>query len=381
MRYNVIFVGSVSVGKTSLIHRYLKKFHNRDVSSTLAVDYHPIKIDDISLSLWDTAGQERFHSITSSYFSRGHIFVLVHDIENGQVKKDMETWYKQIFEKCPARHEPVIIIVSNKTDLHPFCSQEVTNWIQDHSFDHVFTSAVTGEGMEKLFQKNRQEQTRELKELWIKEMLTTQSPFTEHMTLFWHNHFVSEFKKVKWAGYMYQQNKLLRKHALGSFAVLLREISTNPALLIYLGGNKNRKGKANENFAREVLELFSLGEGRVYSEADIQNAARAFSGWSVDKKKAQFVNRTKQHDNGHKEFLGQSGNFNGDDIIDIPVMKKVVLGIAPSDAHQLVIDCANHVTQSKGGDGVARETAEFILSNAGLSLIEMYSGLIGDITQ
>ena len=79
--------------------------------------------------------------------------MLVHDIENGQVKKDMETWYKQIFEKCPARHEPVIIIVSNKTDLHPFCSQEVTNWIQDHSFDHVFTSAVTGEGMEKLFQK------------------------------------------------------------------------------------------------------------------------------------------------------------------------------------------------------------------------------------
>jgi len=153
MRYNVIFVGSISVGKTSLIHRYLKKFHNRDVSSTLAVDYHPIKIDDISLSLWDTAGQERFHSITSSYFSRGHIFVLVHDIEICQVKKDMETWYKQIFDKRPARHEPVIIIVSNKTDLHPFCSQEVTNWIQDHSFDHVYTSAVTGEGMEKLFEK------------------------------------------------------------------------------------------------------------------------------------------------------------------------------------------------------------------------------------
>lgn len=73
--------------------------------------------------------------------------------------------------------------------------------------------------------------------------------------------------------------------------------------------------------------------------------------------------------------------FVGDDIIDIPIMKKVVLGIAPSDAHQLVIDCANHVTQSKGGDGVARETAEFILSNAGLSLIEMCTGLVGDITQ
>jgi 3-deoxy-D-manno-octulosonate 8-phosphate phosphatase (KDO 8-P phosphatase) len=73
--------------------------------------------------------------------------------------------------------------------------------------------------------------------------------------------------------------------------------------------------------------------------------------------------------------------FAGDDIIDIPIMKKAVLSIASSDAHQLVIDCANHVTQSKGGDGVARETAEFILSNAGLSLIEMYTGLVGDITQ
>lgn len=73
--------------------------------------------------------------------------------------------------------------------------------------------------------------------------------------------------------------------------------------------------------------------------------------------------------------------FVGDDIIDIPIMKKVALGIAPSDAHQLVIDCANHVTKSKGGDGVARETAEFILSNTGLSLSEMYTGLFDDVTQ
>jgi 3-deoxy-D-manno-octulosonate 8-phosphate phosphatase (KDO 8-P phosphatase) len=73
--------------------------------------------------------------------------------------------------------------------------------------------------------------------------------------------------------------------------------------------------------------------------------------------------------------------FVGDDVIDIPIMKKVVLGIAPSDAHQLVIDCANHITKSKGGDGVAREIAEFILSNAGLSLSEMYTGLFDDITQ
>ena len=153
MRYNVIFVGSVSVGKTSLIHRYLKNVHNCEVTSTLAVDFHPVTIDDINLSIWDTAGQERFHSITSSYFSRGHIFVLVHDIESGEVEKDLAMWSKQIFDKRPARHEPVIIIVSNKTDLHPFCSQTVTNWINDHSYEHVFTSAITGEGIKQLFQK------------------------------------------------------------------------------------------------------------------------------------------------------------------------------------------------------------------------------------
>ena len=91
-----------------------------------------------------------------------------------------------------------------------------------------------------------------------------------------------------------------------------------PAMIIYLDGNKNEKEKPNENFAREVMELFSLGEGQVYLEADIQNAARYFLGWSVANKKAQFVNRIKQqHDNGHKEFLGQLGNFNGNDIIDI----------------------------------------------------------------
>lgn len=105
---------------------------------------------------------------------------------------------------------------------------------------------------------------------------------------------------------MYHQNKLLRNHALGSFAVLLREISKNPAMLIYLDGNKNKKEKPNENFAREVLELFSLGEGHVYSEADIQNATRAFSDWSVSNKKAQFVNRIKQHDNGPGHWVSKS---------------------------------------------------------------------------
>lgn len=153
MRFNVVFVGSVSVGKTSIIHRYQHGTHREASKSTLAVDYVPIKIGDLDIALWDTCGQERFLSVTSSYFSRGHVFVLVNDIESCQVVKDLKKWYTDIVKNRPARHEPVVIIVSNKSDLHPFCSNDVANWVREKTFDNIYTSAVTGEGIDKLFQK------------------------------------------------------------------------------------------------------------------------------------------------------------------------------------------------------------------------------------
>jgi uncharacterized protein (DUF1800 family) len=136
------------------------------------------------------------------------------------------------------------------------------------------------------------------------------------MTLFWHNHFTSSLKKVKWPPLMWRQNQLLRRHALGSFRELLHRIARDPAMLIYLDGVQNRKGKPNENFARELLELFTLGEGN-YSETDIKEAARAFTGWSVDRSSGQFRFRPKLHDSGIKRFMGRTGRFDGDDIIDI----------------------------------------------------------------
>ncbi len=156
-----------------------------------------------------------------------------------------------------------------------------------------------------------------LKQWWAGEMLATPSPLTEHLVLFWHNHFVSEIKKVKWAGYMYAQNALFRRHALGNFAELLRRMAKGPAMLIYLDGRTNRKGRANENFAREILELFTLGEGRGYAEDDIVEAARAFTGWTVDPVSGAFVFNRNLHDDGTKSFLGRRGPFTGDDIIDI----------------------------------------------------------------
>jgi len=136
------------------------------------------------------------------------------------------------------------------------------------------------------------------------------------MTLFWHNHFVSGQQKVKLAVLMYRQNVTLRANALGSFGDLLHAIARDPAMVIYLDNAQNRKGTPNENFAREVMELFTLGEGN-YSEQDIKEAARAFTGWSLDRETGQFMFRRFIHDYGAKTVLGKSGNLDGDDVLDI----------------------------------------------------------------
>ena len=165
----------------------------------------------------------------------------------------------------------------------------------------------------------QQEQIRDglvLRGWWVEEMLVTPSPLTERMTLFWHNHFVSGQQKVRLALLMYRQNVTLRANALGRFGDLLHAVARDPAMVIYLDNAQNRKGTPNENFAREVMELFTLGEGH-YSEQDIKEAARAFTGWSLDRETGQFVFRRFIHDYGQKTVLGKSGNLDGDDVLDI----------------------------------------------------------------
>ncbi|WIM13156.1 MAG: putative SIGNAL PEPTIDE PROTEIN [Enhydrobacter sp.] len=156
----------------------------------------------------------------------------------------------------------------------------------------------------------------ELRSWWIGEMLATNQPLVEKMTLFWHNHFTSSIQKVRYVPALYRQNVLFRREALGNFATLLKAVARDPAMLIYLDGVRNMARQPNENFARELLELFTLGEGH-YSEADIKSAARAFTGWSIDRDSGQFVDRMQLHDDGEKTFLGQSGHFTGDDILAI----------------------------------------------------------------
>jgi uncharacterized protein (DUF1800 family) len=147
-------------------------------------------------------------------------------------------------------------------------------------------------------------------------MLATPSPLTERMTLFWHNHFATSQQKVRSNQLVYRQNVLLREHALGHFGTLLHAVSKDPAMLIYLDNAGSRRQAPNENFAREVMELFTLGEGH-YTERDIKEAARAFTGWSIDRDSGEYLYRPFIHDNGPKTVLGRTGRFGGDEVLDI----------------------------------------------------------------
>lgn len=147
---------------------------------------------------------------------------------------------------------------------------------------------------------------------WVRRMLTSKRPLEERMTLFWHGHFTTSYRDVRRSKLLSQQNELLRAHATGNFGELLVEISRDPAMLAYLNNNQNRKGRPNENYAREVMELFSLGIGN-YDEADIREVARAFTGWSFDRA-GQFRNNRWQHDNGTKTIFGSRGRYDGFDV-------------------------------------------------------------------
>jgi uncharacterized protein (DUF1800 family) len=154
---------------------------------------------------------------------------------------------------------------------------------------------------------------------WIYRMSHSQRPLEEKMTLFWHNHFATANYKVDNPRWMWQQNELFRAHALGNFRTLLQAVSRDPAMLVWLDGADNKKGKPNENYGRELQELFTLGIGGGYTETDVKEAARAFTGWRYDRDAGTFDFNPDAHDDGVKTFLGETGPFNGDDIIDILV--------------------------------------------------------------
>ena len=149
---------------------------------------------------------------------------------------------------------------------------------------------------------------------WVYRMVHTRRPLVEKVAFFWHGHFATAVGKVGNAQWMAQQNQIFREHGLGRFGDLLQRVARDPAMLGYLDGSSNRKAHPNENFAREVMELFTTGLGP-YSEKDVQEAARAFTGWQV--KDGAFAFNPGDHDDGSKTVLGRSGRFDGSDVLRI----------------------------------------------------------------
>jgi uncharacterized protein (DUF1800 family) len=161
----------------------------------------------------------------------------------------------------------------------------------------------------------RQQSRDDIKNLnitWLNEMVNSEQQLREKMSLFWHGHFASRNLNI-----LYQQQLLdvIRQNALGNFGDLLREVSKSAAMINFLNNNQNKKGHPNENFAREVMELFTMGRGN-YTENDIKEAARAFTGWGANIS-GEFTFRKFQHDDGKKTVLGKTGNFTGDDVLNI----------------------------------------------------------------
>ncbi len=157
-------------------------------------------------------------------------------------------------------------------------------------------------------------QIAEVQKWWLKRMVETPRPLEEKMTLFWHGHFATSYRTIENSYHMFLQNELFRTHAVGRFDELLHGIIRDPAMLAYLDNNDSRKGKPNENLAREIMELFALGIG-AYGEKDIKEGARALTGYTFQDDTFQF--QKSNHDDGVKTILGRSGKWNGVDFVNI----------------------------------------------------------------
>jgi uncharacterized protein (DUF1800 family) len=164
-------------------------------------------------------------------------------------------------------------------------------------------------------QQTRAQQKRDIAVWWMQRMTATENPLREKMTLFWHGHFATSIDKVNEAAYMLSQNQIFRTMGLGTFEPMAQAVAKDPAMMIWLDANKNLKSSPNENFARELMELFTIGIGS-YSDADVREAARAFTGWRVNGA-GVFALRPKDFDGGNKSILGQSGAFTGEQVITL----------------------------------------------------------------
>jgi uncharacterized protein (DUF1800 family) len=212
----------------------------------------------------------------------------LHDRENWSIKKSV----KKLFQ------------ASEKIELIK---------VVDENLDLRVRPAMQTDDEKRAIQQLRNQQEKILNDAWLKQLSNTEAQLREKMTLFWHNHFACNIGN---AIYEQELNNVERTHALGNFKTLLLQVSQTPAMLQFLNNQQNQKGHPNENFARELMELFTLGRGH-YTEQDVKESARAFTGWAYSGKTGTYTFNPRTHDEGLKTFLGKTANFCGEDILDI----------------------------------------------------------------
>ncbi|MBI4658325.1 MAG: DUF1800 domain-containing protein [Verrucomicrobia bacterium] len=176
-------------------------------------------------------------------------------------------------------------------------------------------SAEQRREFQQMERRTQQEHLLELRQWWLQRMAKGPRPLQEKLTLFWHGHFATSFQKVRDAYLMWLQNETFRRHAHANWLEMLTAVSKDPAMLLWLDQAQSRREHPNENFAREVMELFALGEGH-YTEKDVTEAARALTGWSYDRAAQVFVNRPRFHDPGEKTVLGRTGDLKGEEVLE-----------------------------------------------------------------
>ena len=222
----------------------------------------------------------------------------------------------ELSKYTPSQYYKAIIKASEKNPAYINVAGEDLINMYEGLMDAGKRSQLNADERRELARKQR-EAVKTLNIYWLKEMVASPAQLREKMAFFWHGHFASRNQNI-----FYNQLLLhtIRKNALGDFATLLKEVSHSASMLYFLNNQQNRKGRPNENFAREVMELFTLGRGN-YTENDIKEAARAFTGWTANAR-GEFIFRKNFHDDGTKQFMGKKGNFDGDDILNMLLNNK-----------------------------------------------------------
>lgn len=228
-------------------------------------------------------------------------------------------------------------------------SKNATRLSVDTSFlNDVLEAAYKNADQRRELQRISRNKIDEYSIAWVQRLMNPVEILREKMTLFWANHFVCEHKNIL---FIQDYHHVLRKNALENFGDFTKEVSKQAAMLNYLNNKQNKKKSPNENFARELMELFMLGQDQ-YTQTDIKESARAFTGYNYQFN-GEFILRKKDHDEGSKNFLGKTGNFNGDDIIDIILEKEQCAKFISEKIY------SNFVNENINDSNVAKMTAVF----------------------